>query len=171
MTTARSRVPVRFLASAALVVGVSGATAACGDEPSANAVRAKPLPVSSAGGAGWKEPSSYAYTLRSGEGERSLIGTFRVTVRDGKVRKAVGLDDSGRRVVKELPDQVPTIGALLKEAERAEREKAHRSETEYAADGHPVRITLDWEKSAIDDEALYVISAYTPLGGAAEPNG
>ncbi|MEV0442376.1 DUF6174 domain-containing protein [Streptomyces spectabilis] len=171
MTTARSRVPVRVLASAALVAGVVGAASACGDEPSAYVLKAQPTPASSAGGAGWKEPSSYAYTLRSGAGERSLIGTFRVTVRDGKVSEAVGLDDSGRRVVKELPDQVPTIGALLKEAERAEREKAHKAETRYAADGHPVRITLDWDKAAIDDEALYVISAYKPLGGMAQPNG
>ncbi|WP_030675248.1 DUF6174 domain-containing protein [Streptomyces sp. NRRL B-1347] len=171
MTAALPRVPVRFLASAALVVGVLGATSACGDEPSPNVLKGQPLPAPSASGAGWKEPSSYAYTLRSGEGERSLIGTFRVTVRDGKVSKAVGLDDSGRRVVKDLPDQVPTIGELLKEVEQAKREKAHRAETAYASDGHPVRITLDWEKAAIDDEALYVISAYEPLGGAAKPNG
>ncbi|MFC9130416.1 hypothetical protein ACFT4A_26680 [Streptomyces sp. NPDC057099] len=34
------------------------------------------------------------------------------------------------------------------------------AEAEYAADGRPVRISLDREKNAIDDEARYVISAY-----------
>ncbi|MFI8931347.1 DUF6174 domain-containing protein [Streptomyces sp. NPDC053474] len=164
MTVARPRVPVRFLASVVLVVGVSGTAAACGDEPAALVEKAGPA-------GGWQEPSSYAYTLRSGAGERALIGTFRVTVRDGKVSEAVGLDDSGRRVVKELPGHVPTIGELLDEVEQARREKAHTAETEYAADGHPARITLDWEKEAIDDEALYVISAYEPLSGGTEPNG
>ncbi len=39
------------------------------------------------------------------------------------------------------------------------------AEAAYAADGHPVRIPLDWEKNAIDDEARYVINAYEPTGG------
>ncbi|WP_172382583.1 DUF6174 domain-containing protein [Streptomyces sp. MNP-20] len=171
MTAARPRVPVRFVAFAVLVMGVAGTTAACGDEPAALVAKAGPAAAASTGGGGWKEPSSYAYTLRSGAGERALIGTFRVTVRGGKVSEAVGLDDSGRRVVKELPEHVPTIGQLLEEVEQARREKAHTAETEYAADGHPARITLDWEKEAIDDEALYVISAYEPLSGATRPNG
>ncbi|MFJ3620532.1 DUF6174 domain-containing protein [Streptomyces iakyrus] len=107
----------------------------------------------------------YAYTLTSSEGERSLIGAFRVTVRDGKVVKAVGLDDSGRRVVRQLPDEVPTLGELLAEMAQARRAKADTAEAEYGADGHPERILVDWDKNAIDDEALYVISAYQPAVG------
>jgi hypothetical protein len=114
----------------------------------------------------WEEPSSYTYTLKSSEGERTLLGTFRVTVRNGKVAEAVGLDGSGRRLVKELPGEVPTIGKLLEEMEQARRDRADVAEAEYAADGHPVRISLDWEKDAIDDEALYVISAYEPAKNA-----
>jgi hypothetical protein len=131
-----------------LVGGLVLATAACGEETG---------PSSPA----WQEPASYTYTLTSSEGERSLIGTFRVTVRDGEVDEAVGLDDSARRVVRQLPDQVPTLGDLLKEAEQARGEGADTVDTEYAQDGHPTHIELDWDEDAIDDEARYVISDYT----------
>jgi hypothetical protein len=60
---------------------------------------------------------------------------------------------------------VPTIGALLHELDQARRDDADTAEADYAADGHPVRISLDWEENAIDDEARYVISAYEPTDG------
>ncbi|MFF2850292.1 DUF6174 domain-containing protein [Streptomyces sp. NPDC058001] len=152
MTSVRSL--ARSLSAAALSGGLIAATAACGGEVSAETDEAP-----------WQEPASYTYTLTSSEGERALIGTFRVTVRDGKVTKAVGLDASARRVVRQLPDQVPTLGTLLTELDQARRDKADTAEVEYATDGHPTRIFLDWEKNAIDDEALYVISAYEAAGG------
>ncbi|MFJ4468364.1 DUF6174 domain-containing protein [Streptomyces sp. NPDC089424] len=133
---------------AGLVAGLLCATAACGGAQRAT---------------DWEEPSSYTYTLLSTEGERSLIGTFRVTVRDGEVATAVGLDDSGRRVVRQNPDAVPTLGELLREFDRARQDGADRAEIEYAADGHPRSIVLDRDERAIDDEAAYVISAYEPL--------
>jgi hypothetical protein len=141
-------VTARLVSRAALVGGLICAVAGCGSETVA--------PVS------WREPASYAYTLRSSEGERSLIGTFRITVRDRAVVKAVGLDDSGRRVAEDVPDAIPTIGELLAELEQARRDDADRAEAEYAAEGHPVRISLDWMENAIDDEALYVISDFEP---------
>ncbi|MES5824126.1 DUF6174 domain-containing protein [Streptomyces sp. RG80] len=146
MTVVRS-----LFALAVLVGGLS----ACGDgaEPSAPA---------------WEEPASYAYTLTSSAGERPLIGTFRITVRDGEVAAAVGLDDSGRRVVRQLPHQVPTLGALLEELEQARGDDADTAEAEYAADGHPTRIELDWEANALDDEASYEITDYEPDGGAVD---
>ncbi|MFI5555113.1 DUF6174 domain-containing protein [Streptomyces sp. NPDC051738] len=146
----------RTVSRAALTAGLLCAVAACGTE-------SKSAPAG--GGATWQEPASYAYTLRSTEGERTLLGTFRITVRDGAVVEAVGLDDSGRRVVEDVPDAVPTIGELLDELEQARRDDADKAEAEYAAEGHPARISLDWEENAIDDEALYVISAYEPTGG------
>ncbi|MFE6284535.1 DUF6174 domain-containing protein [Streptomyces sp. NPDC057877] len=110
----------------------------------------------------WAEPASYRYTLTSSTGERPLIGTFRISVRGGEVAEAEGLDDSGRRVVGQTPHHVPTIGRLLAEVEQARREGADEAEVAYAAKGHPARITLDWDRDAIDDEALYVISDYAP---------
>ncbi|MEU9735072.1 DUF6174 domain-containing protein [Streptomyces sp. NPDC048002] len=149
-------VPPRARAAALLASALLMTTAGCdddGDAPSATIDRA------------WQEPAAYTYTLESSGGERSLIGTFRVTVRDGVVAEAEGLDDSARRLVDRSPDQVPTIGDLLDEVERAREENADQAEVAHAADGHPERITLDWMENAIDDEALYVISDYTPGAG------
>ncbi|MFE9023509.1 DUF6174 domain-containing protein [Streptomyces sp. NPDC007808] len=150
-------------ARAALVGGLICAAAACGT--------GTPAASGSAGGDAargaaaqshvpWQEPGSYTYTLLSSRGERSLLGTFRITVRDGAVVDAVGLDDSGRSVAERVPDAVPTLGELLAELDRARRDGADEAQARYAADGHPVRISLDWEEDAIDDEALYVISDY-----------
>jgi hypothetical protein len=151
------------LSAAALIGGLMCATSACGAETSpgsAEETTSKNATVQSR--TAWEEPASYTYTLTSSEGERNLLGTYRVTVRDGEVAKAVGLDESSRRVVRQIPGEVPTIGGLLEELEQARRDKADTAEAEYAADGHPVRISLDWDKNAIDDEARYVISAYEP---------
>ncbi|MFD0006083.1 DUF6174 domain-containing protein [Streptomyces sp. NPDC127178] len=147
----------RAVFSASLIGGLLCAVAACGAETAKSA-------SAPASRSDWQEPSAYTYTLRSSEGERALIGTFRITVRDGAVVKAVGLDDSGRRVAQDIPDAVPTMGELLAELEQARRDDADVAEAEYASGGHPVRISLDWEKDAIDDEAVYVISAYQQLG-------
>jgi hypothetical protein len=150
------RLTARPVFRLALIAGLFCATAACDTETST-------APASTR--ATWQEPASYTYTLHSSEGERSLLGTFRITVRDGAVAEAVGLDDSGRRVVEDVPEAVPTIGALLDELGQARRDDADTAEVEYAADGHPVRISLDWEENAVDDEARYVISAYEPTDG------
>ncbi|WP_324618009.1 DUF6174 domain-containing protein [Streptomyces dysideae] len=116
MTAVRSR--TRSLSAAVLLVGLLCATAACGTE------------APSAAESDWEEPAAYTYTLTSSEGERALLGTFRVTVRDGGVAEAVGLDGSARRVVRDLPDQVPTISGLLAEMEQARRDGADRAEAE-----------------------------------------
>ncbi|WP_262056489.1 DUF6174 domain-containing protein [Streptomyces sp. STR69] len=111
----------------------------------------------------WEEPASYDYTLTSTT--QVLAGTFRVKVRDGTVAQVTGIDADSRRQSRELPGQVPTMGELLKRLDQARRDHADTAEAEYAADGHPLRITLDGDKNAIDDEALYVISSYDPTGG------
>ncbi|MEU1409129.1 DUF6174 domain-containing protein [Streptomyces sp. NPDC005728] len=108
----------------------------------------------------WNEPDSYDYKLTMSTSV--LAGAFRVTVRDHKVTKAVGLDADSRRAGKQIPGEVPTIGGVLKLWEQARRDGADTAEAEYAADGHPVRVSLDWDKNAIDDEAVYVISSYEP---------
>ncbi|MEU6222936.1 DUF6174 domain-containing protein [Streptomyces sp. NPDC047042] len=157
---------VRLLSSVVLAGGLMCAAVGCGDsgssEPGQGSSKSSPTPSSSFSSfaESWKEPASYVYTLTSSEGERSLLGTFRVTVRDGKVAKAVGLDDSARWAVERAPEEVPTIKGLLDQLARAHDEGADTAEAEYAPDGHPVRITLDPEKDAVDDEQSYVISGY-----------
>ncbi|MFF7176788.1 DUF6174 domain-containing protein [Streptomyces pseudovenezuelae] len=150
-----ARRPSPRFASAATLAGVLLFTAtACNSSPS-------PEPAKESGPATtWQEPASYAYTLTSTT--QVMAGTFRVDVRDGKVTKTVGLDADSRRQVRDLPRKVPTIGELLKTLGRARSEGAATAEADYAADGHPVRITLDWDENAIDDEALYVIDSYRP---------
>lgn len=149
MTTART------LAFTTLAVTLAWATAACGDGSSSSSSSA---PMSSEGN--WREPPSYTYTLESSEGERSLTGVFEVTVQDGEVTEAVGRDESARRVVKQLPGEVPTIGDLLAEAREAQKDDADTVDIDHMPDGRPIRISLDWDENAIDDEALYVISDY-----------
>ncbi|MER5185698.1 DUF6174 domain-containing protein [Streptomyces sp. NPDC002896] len=139
------------------------AMAACGTQSSVSGGSAEGARAKSAEAlTSWEKPSSYTYTLTSSEGERTLIGAFQVTVRDGRVAEAVGLDESSRRVVKQSPAEVPTIGELLEQLEQARHDEAYRAEAQYADDGHPVRISLDWEENAVDDEAVYVISGYEP---------
>lgn len=147
----------RPVPAAVLIGALLCATAACDSGAS---------PGSAAGstpGPGWEEPASYTYTLTSQT--QVLAGTFRVDVRDGAVAEVVGLDEDSRRAAREVPGQVPTIGGLLERLEQARGGAAHTAEAEYAADGHPVRISLDWDENAIDDEALYLISAYQPSPG------
>ncbi|CAL9635291.1 DUF6174 domain-containing protein [Streptomyces sp. enrichment culture] len=146
MTTVKAR--TRAVLAAVLLAGA----AACGADTQA----------STAASEAWSEPSAYVYTLTSTEGERALIGTFRITVRDHRVAGARGLDDSARRVVADLPEQVPTIAGLLRELEQARGDGAEEAEAAYASDGHPERITIDWDKNATDDEAAYTISDYRP---------
>ncbi|ULR52050.1 DUF6174 domain-containing protein [Streptomyces deccanensis] len=154
-TTTAVRLRHRALSAVATAGALLWAISGCGED---SATTTKPSAPA------WKEPASYTYTLRSAEGERALIGTFEVTVRDGKVVKAVGLDDSGRRVVERTLHDIPTIADLLKEAEVAREEGADKVDVSYAADGRPVTLAIDWEENAIDDEAAYELSAYDALG-------
>ncbi|WP_330324579.1 DUF6174 domain-containing protein [Streptomyces pseudovenezuelae] len=155
MTAVRPR--PRFVSSAALAGALLCATTACGSSTSAESAERGEQRTT------WEEPAAYAYTLTSTT--QVLAGTFRVKVRDGAVTEAVGTDADSRRQTQELPDQVPTIGELLKRLNQARSDNADTAEADYADDGHPVRISLDWDKNAIDDEALYVISAYEPTAG------
>ncbi|GHI04046.1 hypothetical protein AQI88_07810 [Streptomyces cellostaticus] len=154
MTSVRP-VPRSPLPRIALLAGLVWVAAACGAESGSGK-------AAQAGSSAWKEPSAYTYTLNSTGGERPLTGTFRVTVRDGKVEHAVGLDEQSRRVVQRSPGIVPTIRGLVKELEQARRDGADTAEAEYANAGYPLRITLDPDANAVDDEARYVISDYTP---------
>lgn len=154
-TTTTVRLRPRALSAVATAGALMWAISGCGEVPAATTKPSAPA---------WKEPASYAYTLRSTEGERPLIGTFRVTVRDGKVVKAVGLDDSGRHVVDRSPHHIPTITDLLQQVEAAREEGADTVDVTHAADGRPVSIAMDWDEDAIDDEAAYALSDYEALG-------
>lgn len=161
LTVIRSR--PRFVSASVLIGALMCTTTACAIEASGSSGSAGGTVPKNANGESettWEEPASYTYTLRSSE--QTLYGTFRVTVRNGRAAEAVGLDDNGRQALQGQPGQVPTIGELLERLEQARRDKADTAEAEYAGDGHPVRIALDGDENTIDDEALYLISAYEP---------
>ncbi|MGW0841312.1 DUF6174 domain-containing protein [Streptomyces sp. NPDC002787] len=163
MTLSCSRARSVLLA-AALIAGTVGMTVACdgGTSPDPKG-RASPERTMAGTALTWQEPSSYVYTLTSTS--QALAGRFKVTVRDGKVAQAVGLDDDSRRLLEQGPDRIPKIGDLLDMLEKAWQEQADTAEVQYAVGGHPARITLDVDEDAVDDEAEYVISDYEPGAG------
>ncbi len=113
----------------------------------------------------WQEPAQYEYTVDSRCGERLLIGRFQITVADGKVTKAAGVDEAAQRIASDpkLLANLPTLKQLLDEYETARHEGAHVAKAEFdPADGHPTKIELDPLKNSIDDEACYQISDYRP---------
>ncbi len=112
----------------------------------------------------WEEPPRYTYDLMSTCGERALIGRYRITVEDGKVTKAEGLDEPTRRTVADLPrDAIPTLSQLIDELNAARSAGAATADLETdPATGHPTKITIDPEPHAIDDESCYTISALKP---------
>jgi hypothetical protein len=91
-----------------------------------------------------------------------LIGTFTMTVADGKVTKVIRKDGT---LPETKPENFPTLSDLLDEYSTARQNGADVAKLEVdPADGHPTKIDLDPIKNAIDDEACYVISNYTPRG-------
>ncbi|GIF15592.1 DUF6174 domain-containing protein [Actinoplanes teichomyceticus] len=116
-----------------------------------------------AAAAAWREPTRYTYELESSCGERALIGRFRITVEQGEVTAAAGLDESGRWFVENARSEtVPTLGQLLDEVDRARQHGAAVAEvTTDPADGHPTTINIDQEANAIDDESCFTIAGYT----------
>ncbi len=144
------------LASAVLL---TGPLSACGDGRPDGKPEVQGLTMRE-----WTEPASYSYTLEYGGGE-APVGPIRITVEDHKVVEAHGLDDTGRRIHRELPDEIPTLAGLLGELRRARAENAHIAEADYASDGRPERISLDWDERTIHDEVGYVVSDYVPEAG------
>jgi hypothetical protein len=157
--TARALVPLGLSVALALA-----GCAAAGTQPAGGPPPPPPVP--------WREPPAYAFTLESQCGERALIGTFRVTVVDGKVSAAEGLDEPGRRALTTQPaaELVPTLRALLDRIREARQSGAHTADVEFdPVGGHPTKITIDEEESAIDDEECYTVSDFAPLSATSSP--
>ncbi len=120
----------------------------------------------------WDVPESYTFTLDSSCGERALIGRFKITVADGAVEAVEGLDESGRSMLDHgFDDEIPTLTELLEEAETARSEGADAVEVDRVSDGHPTRIDIDWDTNAVDDEACYRITEYSPAGSPSGGSG
>ncbi len=98
-------------------------------------------------------PASYEYVLTSACGLRSLLGEYRVVVRDGEVTEVVGLDESPYEP--DLED-VPTLADLLELAGSAGPDAV--VDLEVDADGVPVSLSIDRLPTAVDDEECYAVS-------------
>ncbi|MFB7107582.1 DUF6174 domain-containing protein [Streptomyces sp. NPDC056190] len=140
--------------SAGLVLAVVG----CGTGPAPAAEGAAQVRQ-----ARWPEPDRYSFRLLSESGERGDLGEYRITVENGKVVKAIGLDEPARRTVEDNPQKVPTLGGLLTKVQEARAGHADVARGVFAADGHPTEVHIDWQKNAIDDEADYYITEYREL--------
>lgn len=116
-----------------------------------------------AAAAAWQEPTRYTYELESSCGERALIGRFRITVEQGEVTAAEGLDESGRWFVENARSETaPTLGQLLDKVDRARQQGAAVAEvTTDPTDGRPTTINIDQEANAVDDESCFTIAGYT----------
>lgn len=139
---------------ALILVAVSAlalpATTGCGSDGHA---AAKAVPR-------WVEPERYSFTLLSEGGERRGTGKFRITVADGKVVEAVGLDESARLVVAGGTRDLWTLKDLLTQLRQARADRADVADAVFAPDGHPTEIHLDWDTNSVDDEADYRITEY-----------
>jgi hypothetical protein len=154
-------VRVKTVPPALLLLALTGA---CAGQPAAGP-QERP--------ATWTAPAKYGFVLDSQCGERALIGRFQVTVQDDEVVRATGLDDSARRALMlRMADLVPTLRQLEAEAETARRAGADVVQVERdSGDAHPVRITIDESRDAVDDEACYTIEDYTiGLAGGPSPS-
>jgi hypothetical protein len=145
-----------------LLLACASAVEACGS------VLPSGSPLGTASMEGWVEPADYSFTLASSCGERSLIGTFRVTVRNHETLAIRGLDASAIAFPGDA-SEVPTLAELLQEADDARAGNASSVEVEtHPVDGHPVNIAIDWMANAIDDEACYRVTDYVPAVPASE---
>ncbi|MFD4607241.1 DUF6174 domain-containing protein [Streptomyces sp. NPDC058440] len=111
----------------------------------------------------WPEPDRYSFRLLSESGERGDLGEYRITVENGKVVKAIGLDEPARRTVEGNPHNVPTLGGLLAKVQQARTGHADVAHVAFATDGHPTEFHIDWQKNAMDDEADYFVTEYREL--------
>ena len=112
----------------------------------------------------WQEgkPSTYSFVLDATCGERALIGRFAVTVRGTEVTRVEGLDQQGRALVKVRSDLVPSLDGLLAELDDARHRDADVARATFdEGDGHLTTLQIDYDKNATDDEACYLVTAYS----------
>jgi hypothetical protein len=97
-----------------------------------------------------------------------MLGTFEAQVEEGVVVRIKGLDERSRQAVAGYrPSDFPTLAAMLEKVREA-RNRADAGAiivTSDPVDGHPMRIEIDWNANAIDDEECYTVSEFVPNAG------
>jgi Family of unknown function (DUF6174) len=148
------------LVAAVLAAGCSAPPPPVGGPPADDAVRSR-----------WREPAHYAYTLDSRCGEQPLIGRYRITVAGGAVTDVRALDEAAQVSGAMAHRQnVPTLGRLLEYVDIARRTGAAVASADFdPADGHPIKISIDQNKTAVDDELCFTVADYAPGAPSAGP--
>jgi hypothetical protein len=104
-------------------------------------------------------PASYRMVLHASCGERRLIGSFDLVVRDDRVVKA-GPARVVSRAALRLSD-FPTLADLVDKAEHAEPDAV--VDLRLDENGVPRSLSIDHLPQAIDDEECYRVTGLRPL--------
>jgi hypothetical protein len=131
---------------------------------------APPSPSRPPGEERWEEPEHYVFEFEASCGLRVLHGRFRAFVADGTTYRFEPLDEAAAAFPLS-PADLPTLGEMLDRAHEASL--SEQSTVELVTDpldGRPVRIEIDWIRTAIDDEECYEILAYEELDPSTVPS-
>lgn len=114
----------------------------------------------------WEPPANYRFTLRSACGNRSDLGRHEIVVEDGRTASVQNPRRNGvpgRLAFTAAYDaEAPTLLELYDEARAAAEAGADNVElTTDPATGRPTRLDIDWDTGATDDEACFIVSAYS----------
>jgi hypothetical protein len=99
-------------------------------------------------------PTSYSMVLHADCGERQLLGTFRLVVRDGRVVHAAPVR-LVRRLGLRLSD-FPTLAGLVHKAGHAE--EGADVDLRIDRSGLPTSLRIDHDPRAMDDEECYYVT-------------
>lgn len=146
-----------------------GMIAACDVSPDGTVPEPEPS-VADPSAVAWEPPDDYAFVLRSRCGERADLGRYEIVVQDGAVTdvhaphwERLGHDLASIGFESGYIGEAPTLLELVDEAEAAEAAGAEVVElTVDAVDGRPMRLDIDWDEGAVDDEACFIVSDYEP---------
>jgi len=122
-------------------------------------------PPSTTGATAWST-ASYRYTIGSSCGERAFIGTYHVTVKDGRITR-IASEDPNEQIIDFYQGELPTIADLLAR-QHAEGDGAPSEFRFDAATGVPTSVAFEGDPHAIDDEECYTITDYRPGVGPGE---
>jgi hypothetical protein len=115
--------------------------------------------------AGWQEPRDYDFVISLLCGEPNFMGNLMVKVRHGEIAEVEPQDPDYDSVpLPSPPEQVPTLGDLLRLAQRAGADDGAKvTFTADPHDGHPIEIVIDWNRDAIGGEECYEVDSYSAV--------
>ncbi|MEU4691345.1 hypothetical protein [Actinoplanes sp. NPDC023714] len=160
----------------ALVLAALAGGCTSGDEKPefADPAQSAAAPVTAASAPAFSEPAAYSYVMTRGCDAAAPLGKYQVTVSGGAVTAAerVGAPAASPAASAEVDlgpvtgqegeeIEVPTLAELVTMAETANEDGAEVSTEFDAADGHPVKVTINVEDTP-DGAECWSVSDYKP---------